>query len=114
MVKEEVTIIPGRGRFQFNGGVPGMYRVEYNCKFELKNLTDIPTKVQVGFPLNAQFLKPSNIHDQKVEDLVAKYRFIVQEDQHIHSLRFSPGDREKKLKNLFLWDFLDRFDTVPI
>ncbi len=104
MVKEEVTIIPGRGRFQFNGGVPGMDRVEYDCKFELKNLTDKPTKIQVGFPLNSQFLKPSNNQDQKVEDLVAQYRFIVQEDQLIHSVRYSPGDRGKKLKNLFLWD----------
>ena len=72
MVREEVTIIPGRGRFHFSGSVPGMDRVEYDCRFELKNLSEDPTKIQVGFPLNSQFLSPPYDRDQKVEDLVAQ------------------------------------------
>ena len=104
MVREEVTIIPGRGRFHFSGSVPGMDRVEYDCRFELKNLSEDPTKIQVAFPLNSQFLSPPYDRDQKVEDLVAQYRFIVQEGAKIYSLRYTPGDREKKLNNLFLWD----------
>jgi len=104
MVREEVMIIPGRGPFHFSGSVPGMDRVEYGCRFELKNLGDDSAKIQVGFPLNSQFLNPPYDQDQKVEDLVAQYRFIVQEGEKIHSLRYAPADKEKKLKNLFLWD----------
>ena len=68
MVREEVTIIPGRGRFQFSGSVPGMDRVEYDCRFELKNLGEDSATIQVGFPLNSQFLSPPYDQDQKVED----------------------------------------------
>jgi len=81
-----------------------MDRVEYDCRFELKNLSADPAKIQVGFPLNSQFLNPPYDQDQKAEDLVAQYRFIVQEGKRLHSLRYTPGDKEKKLKNLFLWD----------
>lgn len=104
MVREEVTIIPGRGRFQFDGGVAGMDRVEYDCKFELKNLSDKKAKIQVGFPLNSQFMNPPYSRDKKVENLVAQYRFLVQEEERIYSLRYASGDKTKKLKNLFLWD----------
>lgn len=81
-----------------------MDQVAYDCRFELKNLSEDLAKIQVGFPLNSQFLSAPYDQDQKVEDLVAQYRFIVQEGKKIHSLRYAAGDEEKKLKNLFLWD----------
>lgn len=104
MVSEEVTIIPGRGPFLFNGGVPGMDRVEYHCVFVLKNIQDSEVQIQVGFPLNSQFLNPPYDNNQKTRALVSQYNFISQTDEQQYSVRYSPGDKEKKLKNLFLWD----------
>jgi hypothetical protein len=37
MKSEDITIIPREGDLPFNGGVPGMDKVEYKCKFNLKN-----------------------------------------------------------------------------
>lgn len=104
MVSEDVTIIPGRGRFLFDGGVPGMDRVEYDCTFVLKNLTDDKVTIKAGFPLNSQFLNPPYDKKPKTSDLVAKYNFIVQEEKSQYSVRYLPGDKDKKFKNLFLWE----------
>jgi len=103
MLKEEITIIPGRGRFLFDGGVAGMDRVEYICNFTLKNLTQKAVSIQVGFPLNSQFLSPPYGNAQKTIDLVANYNFIAQEDGKIFTVKYSPGDVKKKLHNLFIW-----------
>jgi len=58
----------------------------------------------VGFPLNSQFLRPPYDRNRKTSDLVAKYSFIAQEEEFQYSVRYVAGDREKKLKNLFLWE----------
>src|SRR5580658_5568285 len=52
---QHVSIIPGRGPFLFDGTVPGMDEVHYECAFVLRNLTDKPEEVQVGFPVDSQF-----------------------------------------------------------
>ncbi len=104
MVSEEVTIIPGRGRFLFRGGVQGMDRVEYHCLFVLKNLQKSKVNIQVGFPLNSQFLRPSDNKEKQTRELVTQYNFIAQTDEKQYSVRYVPGDNKKKLQNLFLWD----------
>ena len=57
LVSIDVSIIPGRGPFLFDGTVPGMDEVHYECAFVLHNLTDKPEEVQVGFPVDSQFAK---------------------------------------------------------
>lgn len=104
MVSEEITIVPGRGRFIFDGGVPGFDRVEFYCKFRLKNLENATVNIQVGFPLNAEFFDRPNKIKRKTSDLVARYNFIAQEEGNIYNVRYSPGDREQKLRDLFMWD----------
>ena len=104
MVSEEVTIVPGRGRFLFDGGVTGMDRVEYDCVFTLKNLKNQKIGIQVGFPLNSQFLNPPYNKKKKTSNLVAQYNFISQVEGHQYTVRYVPGDKDRKLKNLFLWD----------
>ena len=104
MVSEKVVIVPGRGRFLFDGSVPGMDQVEYRCTFVLKNLKDKKVTVQVGFPLNTQFLRPPyDNKKKKTADLVTQYSFLAQEEEFQYSVRYVAGDRKKKLKNVFLW-----------
>ena len=103
MLSEDITIIPGRGRFLFDGGVAGMDRVEYICKFILKNKNIKKVSIRAGFPLNSQFLEPPYDKKNKTSDLVSYYQFIAQEEGKIYNVEFSPGDKDKKLKTLFLW-----------
>jgi hypothetical protein len=50
LVAIDVTIVPGRGRFLFDGTVPGMDRTEFYCTFVLKSLSSNLEEVQIGFP----------------------------------------------------------------
>jgi hypothetical protein len=102
MVSEDVTIVPGRGRFHFDGSVPGMDRVDFNCRFRLKNKKSEPINIRVGFPLNSQFLNPPYDRTAKTSTLVAQYHFIAQEEGLIYTVEYVPGDRGNNLKNLFL------------
>ncbi|MDJ0523650.1 MAG: hypothetical protein QNJ90_16390 [Planctomycetota bacterium] len=104
MVSEDVTITPCRGRFLFDGTVPGMDRVEYDCRFVLKNLKKEKVTIQVAFPLNSQFLRPPYDAKKKTSDLIAQYGFIAQEEDRQYSVRYVAEDREKKLKTLFTWE----------
>ncbi len=88
----------------FDGGVPGMDRVEYDCTFVLKNLKDEKIIINAGFPLNSQFLSPPYDNIEKTSDLIARYNFIAQEEELQYSVKYSPGDKKKNLKNIFLWE----------
>ncbi len=55
LVAIDVTIVPGRGRFLFDGTVPGMDRTEFYCTFVLKSLSANVEEVQIGFPVDSQF-----------------------------------------------------------
>lgn len=104
MVSEEITITPGRGRFLFDGTGSGMDMVDYQCRFVLKNHSGKENTVQVGFPLISQLLSPPYSTTQKTSELIAQYHFIAQEEGKIYSVRYSPGNMEKNVPNLFLWD----------
>ena len=108
---EKVTIIPGRGRFLFNGSIAD--HVDYECKFVLQNLSKKPVTIQAGFPLTSQFLK--NADDAKADDataLVIKYKFIVRDNERTYHVRFVPHDRDKSLGAIFLWDMTFQGDEV--
>jgi hypothetical protein len=105
MVSEEVTIVPGRGRFLFDGTVPGMNRVEYRCKFTLKNRSAKPVAIQAGFPLDSQFFRSPNTTKKADEaDIVLQYKFIARDQDKTYHVRFVPCDAAKHLAAIFLWD----------
>ncbi|MBZ8180746.1 hypothetical protein [Oscillatoria salina] len=103
MISEEVTIIPGRGRFLFDGTIPGMNRVEYVCQFKLRNLSNEKVSIQVGFPLNSQFFSPPYSNTRETSDLIVEYDFIAQEKGKIYNVEYFPTDRSERLKNIFSW-----------
>lgn len=102
MVSEDVLIEPGRGRTLFGGGIP-MDWVDYTCRFELRNLTDGPVEVQVGFPLTAMFhdYTPASQFDE--QELVEQYRFLARDRDRTYHTRFVARDEEKRFRRLFLW-----------
>lgn len=108
---EMVRITPGRGWCLFNGSIGD--RVDYDCKFVLKNRSKKPVTIQVGFPLTSQFLARSD--DMKADDataLVLKYRFIVRDKERTYHVRFVPYDQTKTLGAIFLWDMTFQADEV--
>jgi hypothetical protein len=111
MQSEEVTIVPGRGPFLFNGSA--MDRVEYSCKFVLHNRSKKPVTIQVGFPLTSQFMKPP-YHPEKTDptDVVLRYKFIARDKDKTYHVRFEPYDKDKKLASIFLWDMSFQGDEV--
>ncbi len=103
MQSEDVTIVPGRGPFLFNGST--MDRVGYRCKFVLHNRSKKLVTIQVGFPLTAQFMKPPyEPEEYDATDLVLDYKFIVRDNEKTYHVRFVPYDKDKKLASIFLWD----------
>ena len=103
LVSEEVTIIPGRGRFLFDGTVGGLDDVLYICEFQLANLKDEAVSIQAGFPLSSQFYD----HGTESEDhmLIMRHRFLAMEvGGAVHTPRFVAEDRDGELFSILLWD----------
>lgn len=81
LVSIDVTITPVRGRFMFDGTVPGLDQVEYDCKFVLRNLKDAPCEVKAGFPLDSQFAHPAEARRGESVDWVSAYSFIARDEE---------------------------------
>lgn len=97
LVSEEVVISPKIG-FVIQGD-----SADYRCRFVLKNLSAKPVKIQVGFPLDSQFMRMDK-DDRKSLDLVLDYHFIVRDEETTYHVRYVPCDSQKKFFHLFLWD----------
>ena len=108
MVSIDVTIVPGRGPFLFDGTVPGMDEARYECKFVLRNLTDKTEDIQVGFPIDSQFARGSETMPSKESDLnwVLKYGFIALDEKTTYRVQFvrrKPGRGPNEFGAIFLW-----------
>jgi hypothetical protein len=97
LVSEDVTIRPRCG------WKPIMDSVDYHCKFVLKNLTAKPVTIQVGFPLDSQFVQQAKAAPNAI-DLVTDYHFIACDSRTTYRIRFVPHDLAKKFSRLFVWD----------
>lgn len=105
MVSEEIDIVPGRGRFLFDGDLAGADQVEYDCKFVLHNHSERRVTIQVGFPLTGQFWESRRkAAEEDVVQLRRHYKFIAQEREKVYTPRYVAHDKGQKLRHLFLWD----------
>ena len=109
MVSIEVTIVPSRGPFLFDGTVPGMDQVQYDCKFILRNLTNEAEAVQVGFPVDSQFARDHEPKPSKVSGLnwVLEYGFIALDEKTTYRVQFvrrKPGPGTNDFGAVFVWN----------
>jgi hypothetical protein len=110
LVSIDVTIIPGRGRFLFDGTVPGMDRTEFHCTFVLKNLSPKIEEVQIGFPVDSEFArhnrgKSPTISLKESDGWISDYSFIARDERSTYHVSFV---RRKKMtadefSELFTW-----------
>ncbi len=105
MVSEEVIMRPGRGRTFVDGGVEGADYMDYNCSFQLRNLTDKEVNIQVGFPLDGGDNMYVARDKEKEFTVIANHKFIAgTEKDGSYPVRYVPGDKENKFRHVFLWD----------
>lgn len=101
----DVAVIPERGPVLFDGSLPGMDRVAYQCVFELVSLSEDTVKIQVGFPVTSQFTrKPYETKEIGAKEWVLRYRFIARDDSTTYHVDFVPGDEEAESDALFTWE----------
>ena len=105
----DVVIVLGRGRFLFDGGVPGMDSVDFECKFVLQSTTGKKEEVQIGFPIDSQFAGPP--YDREKQDpagWVLNYGFIARDENTTYHVDFVRPEGKAKGRNLesralFVW-----------
>lgn len=105
LVEEEVTIVPGRGMWPFDGSLSPrtLDHADYDCRFVLENLEDSPVEIRVGFPLNAERFSFPHPDSGASADPVVFYRFQVRDGGATCPVEYRPADREKRLSSVFLW-----------
>jgi hypothetical protein len=107
LVSIDVRITLGRGPFLFDGTVPGMDQTQYSCTFVLRNLTEKPAEVQVGFPVDSMFAKENEpVSSSDSKDWVLSYGFIARDNQttyHIDFVRRVPKPSPGEFSSLFVW-----------
>ena len=97
LVSIEVVIVPGRGRFLFDGTVPGMDQADYICTFVLRSLSDKEEDVQIGFPLDSQFARQAGsdaaaISAKESSEWVQSYSFIARDEKSTYHVEFVRRD----------------------
>src|ERR1700722_4709585 len=111
LVSIDVMIVPGRGPFLFDGGVAGMDRADYQCKFVLRNLSDALEEIQVGFPIDSQFAGQDQAKTQEetaaISDAwVNDYSFLARDatdTYHVSYVHRTPKAGPGEFASLFLW-----------
>jgi hypothetical protein len=82
----------------------------YNCRFEMRNLTDETVTLQAGFPLTGfHYEGPGHGSaypcDVPEPDIVAsRFGFVAREADVTYHVRYARHDRDRKFEHLFLWD----------
>jgi hypothetical protein len=109
LVNIDVSIVPGRGPFLFDGTVRGMDEVRYECKFVLRNLTGKAEDVQVGFPVDSQFAQEAEPKASAEPDLnwVLEYGFIALDEKSTYRVEFvrrKPGKGPNEFGAIFVWN----------
>lgn len=107
LVSIDVTIALGRGPYLFDGGVAGMDRAHYLCKFVLRSKSDRPEEVKIGFPVDSEFAQGSgSVSPAESENWVLEYSFIARDERQTYNVEYvhrKPKDGPGEFASLFTW-----------
>ena len=111
LVTINVAIVPGRGRFLFDGSVPGMDEADYLCRFVLRSLSEQAEDVEVGFPVDSEFAQNAGRTTAKSSrgesvDWVLSYSFIARDESRTYHVEFVHRKRSgapDDFGELFTW-----------
>ena len=104
MVEELVEMRPRRGNYPVDTSCRNLDKMDFRCRFLLRNLSDKKVVVQVGFPLDTQ----SNFQDRDgkaidTKRMIREYDFSVRTKDRDFPVRFVPWDKNRKFSKIFLW-----------
>lgn len=100
MAEEEVVMRPRRGDFPVDDSLRNLDRMDFSCRFLLRNLADKPVKLSVGFPVSAQGVSSP----ASGKAALARFRFVARTKDRKFPVRFVPHDKKRKFSNIFLWE----------
>ena len=104
MAEEEITMRPRRGNYPVDTSCRNLDKMDFRCRFLLRNLTDKKVVLQVGFPLTAEGMLPDNGKDIDQSRIIAHYGFIAGTRKKTFPVRYAPWDKKRKFSRLFLWE----------
>ena len=104
MVEEEIFMIPHRGNYPVDTSRRNLDKMEFRCRFILRNLTDQKVVIPVGFPLDIQARLMDDKGKFNQSQLIGHYGFTAGTKDRTFPVRFVPWDRKKKFSKLFLWE----------
>lgn len=104
MVEEEIIMIPRRGNYPVDTSCRNLDKMDFRCRFILRNLTDQKVVIPVGFPLDTQARLQDNKGKFNQSQLIGHYGFTAGTKDKTFPVRFVPWDEKKKFSKLFLWE----------
>ena len=104
MVEEEIIMIPHRGNYPVDTSCRNLDKMDFRCRFILRNLTDQKVVIPVGFPLDTQARLQDNKGKFNQSQLIGHYGFTAGTKDKTFPVRFVPWDEKKKFSKLFLWE----------
>lgn len=104
MVEEEIIMTPRESKYPVDTSARNLDKMDFQCRFILRNLSNKQVVLQVGFPLDSEALRYTKKEDIDTAKIIAQYNFSAKAKNKKFPIRFVPWDREKKFSQLFLWD----------
>ena len=104
MVEEEIIMIPRRGNYPVDTSCRNPDKMDFRCRFILRNLSDKTVVVPVGFPLDTDARLQDNKGKFNQSQLIGHYGFTAGTKDKTFPVRFVPWDEKKKFSRLFLWE----------
>ena len=105
MVEEEIIMIPSRGNYPVDTSCRNLDKMDFRCRFILRNLSDKKVVLPVGFPLDVEL---RYLWDEKrqynQQAIISFYAFTAGTKDKTFPVRFVPWDKKKKFSKLFLWE----------
>lgn len=107
LVSIDVIMALGRGPYLYDGGVAGMDRAHYLCKFVLHSKSDQPEDIEIGFPVDSEFAADSGpASPADSENWVLEYSFIARDESETYDVEFvhrKPKEGPGEFASLFSW-----------
>lgn len=103
----DVTMALGRGPYLYDGGVAGMDRARYLCKFVLHSKSDQPEDAEIGFPVDSEFAEGDTpVSPADSANWVLEYSFIARDEgetYHVEYVHRKPKGGPGEFAFLFTW-----------
>ena len=105
MVEEFVEMRPRRGKYPVDTSCRNLDKMDFRCRFLLRNLSDKKVVIQVGFPLDTQTsFQDGTGKPVDTKRIIREYDFSVRTKDRAFPVRFVPWDKKREFSKIFLWE----------